>query len=157
MFDKKKTLELLEYINTPMSRESINILYMANNIKYEKCELFNDFVQSLVLLIFDTYLGDDVTNKEEQKNHFNWCWERNIENFTKEGIIFNGKKLYEYFINFMLEVFYTTNKKNQNTTILPNIQKLWNLTFNYTANKSKSDMDTLLEIYKLFDESIESK
>ena len=56
MLDNKKSLELLSYINTPMSRDSIVVLHTAHNIKYEKCELFNDFVQSLIYLIFDIKL-----------------------------------------------------------------------------------------------------
>ena len=87
MINKNKTLELLNYINKPMSRENIAILYTNNDIKYEKCEMFNDFIQSLLMLIFDTYMGDDITSPSEQKNHFKWCWNKNVENFKKEGII----------------------------------------------------------------------
>ena len=48
-----------------MSKESIMMIYGANNIRYEKCELFNDFVQSLLMLAFDTYMGDDVTDIDD--------------------------------------------------------------------------------------------
>ena len=55
--DNRKALNFLKYINTPMSRESIIVLYNANNIKYEKCELYNEFIQSLIFLIYDTSSG----------------------------------------------------------------------------------------------------
>ena len=155
MLNKNKTLELLSYINTPMSKESILLLYTTHNIKYEKCELFSDFVQSLILMIFDTYMGDDITNETERKNHFKWCWDKNIENFKKEGIGIADSKLYKYFLEFMLEVYYPISKKSENEKAHANILKLWVYIFDYNNNKSKSDMDTFIEVYKLLDNSIQ--
>ena len=151
MIDKKKTLKLLNYINTPMSRDSIIVLYGTHNIKYEKCELYNDYVQSLTHLIFDTYMGDDITNKNEQKNHFKWCWNKNIENFKTEGIFIDNKELYLYFFSFMVDVFYQTSKKDDDNKVKKNIQSLWDYLFDFHNKKSKSDMDTLIEVYQLFE------
>jgi hypothetical protein len=155
--DNRKALNFLKYINTPMSRESIIVLYNANNINLEKCELYNEFIQSLIFLVYDTYMGDDITNEKEQKNHFNWCWSKNIENFEKEGFIFNSLKLKSYFLEFMLEVYYPITKKEENKTALDNIIKLWVYIFDYNNNKSKSDMDTLIEVYKMFENSLKIK
>lgn len=154
MSNRNKTLELLNYINTPLSKESISLLYTTHNIKYEKCELFNDFIQSLIILIFDTYMGDDITDKSEQINHFKWCWNKNIENFKKEGIGIADIKLYNYFLEFMLEVYYPIRKKEENEKAHSNILKLWAYIFDYTNNKSKSDMDTFIEVYKLLESSV---
>jgi tetratricopeptide (TPR) repeat protein len=63
--DNRKALNFLKYINTPMSRESIIVLYNANNINIEKCELYNEIIQSLIFLVYDTYMGDDITNEKE--------------------------------------------------------------------------------------------
>ena len=155
--DNRKALNFLKYINTPMSKESITVLYNANNIKYEKCELYNEFIQSLIFLVYDTYMGDDITNENDQKNHFDWCWGKNIENFDKEGFIFNSLKLKNYFLEFMLEVYYPITKKNENQIALDNIIKLWVYIFDYNNNKSKSDMDTLIEVYKMFENSLKIK
>lgn len=157
MIDRKKTLDFLKYINMPMSRESIMVLYDANNIKYEKCELYGDFIQSLILLVYDTYMGDDITNEEDKKNHFRWCWDKNIGNFKEEGIFIESEQLYNYFLEFMLEVYYTISKKEENPIAHENILKLWIYIFNYHNNKSKSDMDTLIELYKLFENSMKTK
>lgn len=154
MVNKNKTLELLNYINTPMSRESITVLYNANNITHEKCELYSDFIQSVILIVFDTYMGDDITDIAQRKNHFKWCWDKNIENFKKEGIGVASLKLYNYFLEFMNEVYYSTTNKSENTKINANILKLWSYIFDYDNNKSKSDMDTLIEVYKLLEVSI---
>lgn len=157
MLDKKNTLELLSYINTPMSKESINVLYTANNIRYERCQLYNDFIQSLILLVFDTYLGDEITDKQEQRNHFKWCWDKNIENFSRENIHIESPKLFSYYMDFMLEVYYPITNKLENKAVHRNILNLWTYVFNYTNKKTKSDMDTLIEVYKLFDQAVKSK
>jgi hypothetical protein len=155
--DNRKALDFLKYINSPMSRESIIVLYNANNINHEKCELYNEFIQSLIFLVYDTYMGDDITNENEQKNHFSWCWGKNIENFDKEGFVFNSPKLKNYFLEFMLEVYYPITQKNENQVALNNIIKLWVYIFDYNNNKSKSDMDTLIEVYKMFENSLKIK
>ena len=154
MLDKKKTLELLSYITTPMSSESIKVLYMAHNIRYEKCQLYNDFIHSLIILIFDTYLGDDIMSEDDQRNHFKWCWNKNVENFKKEGIYLESFKLSRYFLDFMLEVYYPVKNKSENKFIHSNILNLWTYIFDYTSKKTKSDMDTLIEVYKLFNQAI---
>lgn len=145
-----------DYINNPLSQDSVSMLYKANNIKFEKCELYSDFVQSLLRLIFDTYLGDDITNIEGQIKHFKWCWDRNIYNFKKEGINFQNDNLYHYFLEFTLEVFYSSPDKNPIDFKDKGILKIWYYIFDYNKTKSNSDMDTLIEIYKLFDESLKN-
>ena len=154
MMSKNKSLDLINYINTPMSKESIAILYLSNDIKYEKCELFRDFVLSLINLVFDTYMGDELTNSIEQINHFRWCWNKNMENFKKEGITIGDKKSYSYFLEFMTEVYYPNKQKEENSNIRVNINKLWSFIFDYSNIKSRSDVDTLVEVYKMFENSL---
>jgi len=144
----------LDYIHNPMTRESIITHYNANNIISEKCELYGDFVQSLLLLLFDTYLGDDVTSVEEQVNHFNWCWNRNINNFKQEGLNFENNNLYEYFLEFMLEVFYGSKEKNNIESLDKVILKLWSDMFDFNKPRTNSDIDSLIEIYIIFEKSI---
>lgn len=151
-----KRHNFLDYINTPMSKESIAVLYGANNVKFEKCELYSDFVQSLLRLAFDTYMGDDITSIEEQINHFRWCWNKNQTNFLNEGLLFDNNKLYEYFLEFMLEVYYTSVDKNQIENPDKLLLKLWFNIFDYNKVKTHSDIDTLIEIYKIFDKSLKT-
>jgi DNA integrity scanning protein DisA with diadenylate cyclase activity len=153
MINKNKTLELLDYINKPMTRESISILYAANNISYQKCELFNDFIQSLLLLVFDTYMGDDITNQTEQKNHFKWCWDKNVENFKKEEIVIGDKKSYQYFSQFISDMYYLVNKKDEKL-INNSLIKTWNFILNVDNVKSKSDVDTFIEVYRMLENSL---
>ena len=153
MINKNKTLELLNYINKPMSRESITMIYTTNSVSYEKCELFNDFIQSLLTLIFDTYMGDDITDSVEQKNHFKWCWNKNVENFKSEGLIIGDYRTYTYFHEFMCDVYYPITKK-ESQQVTKNLLKLWAFIFDFNNVKSKSDVDTLIEVYNMLNNSI---
>jgi hypothetical protein len=152
--NNKERQNFLAYINNPMSKESILVLYSAHNIKYEKCELYSDFVQSLMRLTFDTYMGDDVTSIDEQIRHFKWCWDKNVTNFLREGMLFTSVKLYNYFLEFMLEVFYSSQDKKPFDFKDKSILKIWYYIFDYNRIKTESDMDTLIEIYQIFDNSL---
>jgi len=144
--------EFLAYINSAMSSENINALYESNNITFEKCNLYNDFIQSLIMLIFDTYMGDKITNSDNQLTHFNWCWEKNKNNFLLEGIVIDNPKLYIYFYEFIDEVFYLS--KNKTPEYNNYILKIWLDIFDYGKLKTNSDIDVLIEIYKIFDKSL---
>ncbi len=151
-YDKSR---FLAYIHQPMSWEAIQMIYTKNNIIFQKCELFNDFVKSLLLKVFETYMGDDVTEINEQINHFNWCWNKTIEDFESENILFRNKNLYNYFLEFSFEVFYSNKDKTKKDFEL-GILNIWNDLFNYNKIKTNSDVDALIEIYSLMDISIKT-
>lgn len=148
--------EFIKYINNPLSFEEMNLLYKANNIKYDKCELYYDFIITLNKLVVETFLGDDVINGEEDiKNHFSWCVDTVLNNFKSENIIFDDtNNLSNYFYYFYIELFYNVNNKND---ILEKLNKLPTLSFDYNRIKTRSDMDVLLELYRLFEKSLDFK
>ena len=148
--------EFLKYITNPLTKEEMYLLYKANDIKYEKCELYKDFILTLNKLIVDTFLGDDVIHIEEDiKNHFGWCIDEVVNNFKKENIVFdNPINLKEYFFNFYLELFYNITYKKDSKEKL---DKLPYLSFVYRRIKTRSDMDVLLELYRLFENSLNFK
>jgi len=152
--NNKKYLDFIAYINNPMSIESTNIIYASNNISFERCELYSDFIQSFLMLVFSTYMGDNLTNIEQRKNHFNWCWDKNINNFVREGVLFEGKKLYDYFYAFTLEVFYLMPDKNMDTKSLID---LWSNTFDMQKTKTNSEIDMLVELYQIFEKTLKIK
>lgn len=143
----------LGYINNPMGTDDMMLFYKENNIKYEKCELYSDFALSLIITIFDTYMGDDVTSLDDQFKHFEWAWNKTILNFVEEGLDFESNLLYEYFLEFMLEVYYSISNKNE-LHIDKKISKLWTDIFNYYKIKTNSDIDALSEIYTIFEKSL---
>jgi len=148
--------EFIKYITSPLTLEEMHLLYKANNIKYDKCVLYGDFINTLNKLIVETFLGDDVINSEEDiKNHFIWCIDQIFNNFKKENIIFDATQdLKNYFYNFYLELFYNINNK---TGSLDKLNKLPILSLDYSRIKTRSDMDVLLELYSLFEKSLNFK
>jgi hypothetical protein len=155
MEDINKSLEFLSYIKTPLSDNSVNVLLSANNIKYDCAQLYSDFVQSLFTLIFDTYMGDDITSEINRIYHFKWCWNKNIENFNEEGINFvNTQDGYYYFLEFMCEVYYSVQEKNSKPQIPQTIKNLWYKLFSYESKKTRSDVDNFIEIYNILDKSL---
>ena len=149
MKNKYDKQSFLAYVNNPMSKESIAVLYASNNIKFEKCELYGDFVLTLINTIFETYLGDDFTNLDEQFKHFNWCWNNTVEIFKKEGLLFENPQLYNYFLEFMVEVFYSFEEKPVDFYD-KGIIRIWKDIFDYNKVKTNSEVDTLIEIYQIF-------
>jgi hypothetical protein len=149
-------IEFVKYISKPVNGDTINIIYQNNNVNFDRVNLYLDFTTSLLVLIFDTYLGDDITDEKLKENHFKWCWDKNIENFKKENIDFSkNDELLDYFSDFVSEVFYKLNDKEDNPYIYENILNLWKYIFDHKTIKSRADIDSFIEIYNIFDKSLE--
>ena len=108
------------YISKPVHPDDVQVWLNINNIIPEKVDLYSDFTSSLYKLILNTYLGgDDKSNEsniklteEDNTKHFDWCWKKTIENFTKENVKFYSKgEHYDHFKSFFDEVYY--NQKDQ--------------------------------------------
>jgi len=151
--DRMKAIQFLKYIGTPLTKEEMMLLYKANNIKYDRCELYRDFIATLNMFIVNTYLGDDVMESDiDIKKHFLWCYNKVVGDFIKEGIPFkksNDLKLYLF--TYYNDVFYEDKDKNQ---VNEKLDILPNLCLNYRRVKSRSDIDITTELYKLFDKSL---
>jgi len=134
----------------------MHLLYRANNIKYERCNLYNEFIMSLNITINDTYLGSEYINSEKEViQHFKWCLDKVIDNFKEENIIFEDTtEVEEYFYFFYSEIFYKSEDRKNNLSKLNNLAYL---SFDYHRLKSRSDIDVLVEVYKLLDKSLNKK
>ena len=154
--DKMNTIEFLRYIGTPLTKDEMTLLYKANNVRYDKCELYYDFIKTLNLLVIDTYLGDDViTTEEDQKRHYLWCFSKVILDFKSENIYFDDSDALKfYFFHFYNELFYPNEDKDG---IIIKLNVLPNLSFDFHRVKTRSDMDLLIELYKLFEKSLNFK
>jgi len=152
----KKSLEFLSYINTPLSKTSIDVLYSANNVNFERCQLYSDFIQSLIGLILNTYMGDEITTSKQRVEHFDWCWSKNMDNFSDEGINFNNsKKLYDYIKQDIIETFYKVGDKVEEELNGGYLLKVWKYIFSYSSNKTRSDIEIFIKLYNLFEESLD--
>ena len=151
-----KNRNFLEYLNSPISKEAIDFIYKTNSIRFEKCDLYVDYIKSLLMIVFDTYMGDEVTDIKEQEKHFNWCYLKNQENFVKEGLLFNSDELYDYFYGFTLDFFYNSPEKNEDINFNKSLISILTNIFEYDRLKTRSDVDIMLEIYKIIDLSLKT-
>jgi hypothetical protein len=146
------------YIAKPMEPDDVDIWFRVNNIIPEKMDLYYDFSFSLYYLVLDTYLGDDkhgetqiVLSEEDNLKHFEWCWNKTIENFQKEEISFNKQgDHYDYFLSFFTDIFY--NQKE--SKIKSSIGTFFNDLFDRKKPFTKSDLDMISSIYKSLDKNM---
>jgi len=147
------------YITKPLPNDEVEIWLKMNNIIPEKMELFSDFSQSLYDLVRDTYLGQTTESfetkisltKEDNKKHFEWCWNKTIENFRKEGLIFNKKgEHFNYFETFFEDIFYYQKEEKIKNSVKDFFSSLFDLNKPFT----KSDLDMISVLYRILDKSM---
>lgn len=143
--------EFMNYITNPLTSDQMNLLYKANDIKFDRCNLYYDFIKSLNKVIVDTYLGSEyISTDREVKEHYLWCFNKVVSNFKEEQILFDDvDKLKEYFFYFYDELFYKDSDK-----LLNKLDNLAEFSFDFHRIKSRSDIDIMIELYKLFEKSI---
>jgi hypothetical protein len=149
------------WLSKPLHPEDINMWKQANNIVPELTDLFRDFCFSFYYLVRDTYLGDSYKNyketvigltEEDKSRHFDWCWNKTIENFKKENIHFNfEQKDVDYFKNFFFEVFY--NQKNKD--VKDALEEFFKQLFDSDRPFSKSDLEMFTDVYKTLERSLQ--
>lgn len=147
------------YISKPVHPDDVQVWLNINNIIPEKVDLYSDFTSSLYKLILNTYLGeDDKSNEsniklteEDNTKHFDWCWKKTIENFTKENIKFYSKgEHYDHFKSFFDEVYYNQKEHKVKDQIGVFFEDLFDLKKPFT----KSDIDMLTDLYKSLDKNL---
>ena len=144
--------QFFKYVAKPINRDEMMMWVKAHNINAQKSELFFDYVDSLIGLITETFLGDDVIGDDDARlSHFNWCWNKTIDNFRKENVYFNREgEHYEYFWNLVYESFYIDKNKRESGEL----EKFFTLLFKLYILKSKSELDVLLELYNILDRNL---
>ena len=82
------------WMSKPIPQEDVIIWLNVHNLNYEKIELYGDFSKSLNQIVSDTYLGDDGSetriemSEEDKLSHFDWCWNKLINDQKKENFTF---------------------------------------------------------------------
>jgi hypothetical protein len=149
-----------DWLAKPMNQEDITAWYLANNITPELTGLFKDFCLSFILLIKETYLGDEMDDgletsvgmtKKQKKEHFNWCWKKTIENFKKENINFTfNESDSAFFEEFFFDLFY----ENKDEKMKIAINSFFEQIFDFRSKKTKSDIEIFTDIYKVLERSL---
>ena len=146
------------WMTKPLPQDEVIIWFNIHNMNYEKIELYGDISKSLTKIIMDTYLGESVSetkimlSNEDKMAHFEWCWNKMIEDFRKENIKIKLKGEHkDYFQSFFKDTFYNQPKES----IKHSIDKFLIEIFDTEVTFSKSDLDLLTELYKLMEKNME--
>jgi len=139
----------------PLSEEEIFLLYKANNVVYERVQLYGDFLETLFTLAVKTYLGEDYIVDNQEKNHFDWCLTKVVNDFGKENIHFKmSKEFKELSFDYVKDIFYDEEDKE---LYGDKMIKFWTHIFKYDGVKTKSDLDAFIEMYKILEICLFSK
>jgi hypothetical protein len=89
---------------------------------------------------------------DDKVSHFDWCWKKTVDNFSKENIFFvKTEESYDYFKNFFMDVFY-----NQEQEVVKNsLNDFFYSIFSRKNQHSKSDIEMFTELYKLLEKSLD--
>jgi hypothetical protein len=137
----------LEFISSEDFKNQAEVWYKAYNITRERTELFYDFVLSLYELVESTYMGPELLSTQvDQKNHFNWCWDKLISDLEKESILLRERgEHHDYFWLFFQEAFYINDVNSFR------IKDYFHKLFTFDYKKTRSELDILTEMYKLLE------
>jgi hypothetical protein len=146
------------WMSKPIPQDEVVIWFNVHNMNYERIELYGDIFKSLNYIIIDTYMGEETNetkislSQEDKELHFEWCWNKMLEDFRRENIIIkHGGEHKEYFRSFFFDTFYNQSERNVKDSIPNFLVEV----FDVEKPFSKSDLDILTELYKLMEKNIE--
>jgi hypothetical protein len=146
------------WMSKPIPQDEVIIWFNVHNMNYERIELYGDIFKSLNYVIIDTYMGEETNetkislSQEDKESHFEWCWNKMLEDFRQENIIIkHGGEHKEYFRSFFFDTFYNQSERNVKDSIPNFLVEV----FDVEKPFSKSDLDILTELYKLMEKNIE--
>ena len=144
----------LEYIHNESRVKEFEMMkkFKSYNIIRERVELYKDFTINLLHYIHHTYLGKEyIKTEKEILEHFTWCYGKVLNEFYDEEISFyeNGE-LFEYFYTYYVDQFY----KKETVENISHHEKFWENIFEIRNSKNRKVFEVLLELYEIFDNSL---
>lgn len=120
-----------------------------------RVDLFKDFTINLLYYVDKYYIDEEALNLDEDiYNHFNFCYNKVCDEFLLEGINFKeNKELKEYFYKYYYHQYYKSLNPEYGTSLKFH-EKFWRNIFDIDNQKNKNIIALLVEIYLLFDKSI---
>ena len=147
-----------KWMSKPIPYDEVVVWFSVHNMVPERIELYGDIFKTIFQLISDTYLGDEgsetkiIMSIEDKEKHFNWCWNRLLDNFQKENIKIKAEGIHkDYFWEFFKDTYYNQQNESVRKTIPQFINELFDLRKAFT----KSDLDIITELYKALEKNIE--
>ena len=119
----------------------------------DRVEIYKDFTINLLNYIIAFYLDNKTLSLDvDIRNHYNWCFNKVCDEFKEEDLDFSkNEDLRRYFYDFFYHQFY--KRDNQDITIVY-YEKFWLNIFNIDKQNNKNVMNTMVELYNIFDKSV---
>lgn len=149
-----KYYQLIQHVSENLKSHEIVKEYKNNNINKIRLQTYRDFIINLCHYIGDTYLGQDIirTNKNK-RDHFRWSFKKVCDEFKEEGLDFsNSEELFEYFFEYFNATLYENEMYEIDFLI-----DYWEETLEYSFDKTRSDLEGMIEIYVIFDKVLNNK
>lgn len=120
----------------------------------DRVEIYKDFTINLLHYIYKYYIDrESLSADEDIRNHYSWCFRKVCDEFLLEDLDFtDNEELKEYFYLYFYHQFY--NIKNNNEISLEYFEKFWKPIFEIDKQNNKNYINILVEIYSIFDKSV---
>jgi len=120
----------------------------------DRVEIYKDFALNLLYYIHDYYIDRESLYEEiDIHNHFNWCYKKVCDEFLKEDLDFTkNDELINYFYTYYYHQFY--NPISELNQSLQDFENFWKDVFEINKQKNKNLINILIEIYNIYDKSI---
>jgi hypothetical protein len=134
----------------------------TTNKKYiivkDRVEIYKDFTLNLLYYIDYYYIDyDSIHEDSDINNHYSWCFNKVCNEFKKEEIDFSANnELKEYFRTYYYHQFYKIKGTNRDIS-LAYYEKFWKEIFNIEKQKNRNILNILIEIYTIYDKSINNE
>jgi hypothetical protein len=148
------------WMSKPIPDEEVVIWFNVHNMFYERIELYGDIFKSLNYIIADTYMGNSFDgysetriqlSQEDKSSHFDWCWNKVVENFKKENVKISSKGEHkDYFKSFYMDTFYNQPENGIKDSIPVFLDEIFDIFKPFT----KSDLDMITELYKVMEKNV---
>jgi len=124
------------------------------SIVKDRVEIYRDFALNLLYYIHHYYIDRETLSEDQDiYNHFKWCFNKVCAEFLEEGLDFtHNKELKQYYYAYYYHQFYRATS-NQDTS-LQYFEKFWKNIFEIDKQRNRNLINILIEIYNIYDKSI---
>jgi hypothetical protein len=122
----------------------------------DRVEIYKDFALNLLYYIYNYYIDkESLSDDQDIYNHYIWCFNKVCDEFLKENLDFSkNDELKMYFYSYYYHQFYKINGNVVHDTSLAYYEKFWKNIFEIDKQKNKNIINILIEIYTIYDNSI---
>jgi len=130
-----------------MDKTNVKTFY-EKKVFYVQNEFIKDFLFFLLYKIEKTYLGDEIMNMENKRDHFEWSVNETVLNFKKEEIHVNVSKDFISKLFDTFSTYYYSLKKNRNT--VEDLKIRFTNIFNSSISKTPTQIEETVFYVRLF-------